>query len=46
MFLNLGNQLFGWKEYDYRNKTKLKSNEWKLRDKIGSFCLNLTDFHY
>jgi hypothetical protein len=36
VFQDLGtSQLFGWKEYDYmRTKANLKSNDWKLRDKM------------
>ena len=36
VFQDIGSEiLFGWKEYDYmRTKVGLKSNEWKLRDKM------------
>ena len=36
VFQDIGSEiLFGWKEYDYmRTKAGLKSNEWKLRDKM------------
>ena len=47
VFEDLGtHQLFGWKEYDYmRTKQNLKSNEWKLRDKMWvAFIPNLNRY--